>query len=80
MVKHKILDIYIPEDDVSSVKDNLEKLAVQNSYSGHIRLHRDSNLSYAECKIAWGNEEEVFSTEQILDKIREQLNGVLENE
>ncbi|MBQ8785791.1 MAG: hypothetical protein IJZ59_07115 [Alphaproteobacteria bacterium] len=80
LVKHKILDIYLPEDDVSSVKDNLEKLAVQNSYSGHIRLHRDSNLSYAECKIAWGNEEEVFSTEQILDKIREQLNGVLENE
>ena len=78
--KQKVLDIYIPENAVSSVKDNLEKLAVQNSYSGHIRLHKDSNLSSAECKIIWGNEEEVFSTEQILDKIREQLSGVLENE
>lgn len=78
--KQKVLDIYIPENAVSSVRDNLEKLAVQNSYSGHIRLHKDSNLSSAECKIIWGNEEEVFSTEQILDKIREQLSGVLENE
>ena len=58
----------------------MKELAVQNSYSGHIRLHKDSNLSSAECKIIWGNEEEVFSTEQILDKIREQLSGVLENE
>ena len=28
--KQKVLDIYIPENAVSSVKDNLEKLAVQN--------------------------------------------------
>ncbi|MBP3546371.1 MAG: hypothetical protein J6K16_04480 [Alphaproteobacteria bacterium] len=80
LAKQKRLDIYLPENAISSVKDNLENLAIQNSFSGHVHLHKDSSLSFAECKIIWGNDEEVFSTEQILDRIREQLNGVLENE
>nr|QIM10625.1 hypothetical protein PlAlph_5170 [uncultured Alphaproteobacteria bacterium] len=74
---HKNLDISLHPDNVEHIRALLERLAAKNAYEGRINLRSDGRLSRSECRIAWEGGEEEFSTTQILDKIREQLNGVI---
>lgn len=78
--EHKKIEISLHPDNVESVRALLEKLALQNGYEGRINLRRDDAVSRSGCRVAWEGGEERFSTEQILDKIREQLNGVIGDE
>ncbi len=74
------LDFYFNPDNLPSIRQQLENLAVQNGYEGRICLHKDENMQQSECRIVWNGGEELFSTEQILEKIRKQLDGVMEND
>lgn len=77
--KHKKLEIYLHSDNIESVRAFLETAARKNGYEGRINLRRDDELPRSGCRIFWEGNEEEFSTTQILDKIREQLNGVIGN-
>ena len=74
------LDFYFNPDNLPSIRQKLENLAIQNGYEGRICLHKDENMRQGECRIVWNDGEELFSTEQILEKIRKQLDGVMEND
>lgn len=78
--EHKKLEISLHPDNIGTVRPLLESLALKNGYEGRINLRPDSNISRSGCRIVWEGGEEKFSTEQILDKIREQLNGVIGDE
>lgn len=78
--EYKKIAIYLHPDNVEPVRALLEEMAVRNGYEGRIKLYRDDKVSLSGCRVVWEDGEERFSTEQILDKIREQLNGVIGND
>lgn len=76
---YKMLDFYFHPDNLQNICQQLENLAVQYGFEGRIRLHPDPNMQLDGCRINWGDDEENYSTAQILDKIREQLDGVMKD-
>ena len=76
----KKLVLYVHSDNISPIKAWVEKMSQQHGYDNKISVHNDNNLSHSDCRVEWDSGEETFSTQQILEKIRSQLEGVLGND
>ena len=71
------LKIYVNADNV----DAIEELMKNSKYgAGRVIVCEDNALSKGDCRIAWSDGEELFSTAEILDKIRDRLKGVISDD
>ena len=74
------LHLYVNSENLSAVDEIIKKLSATDKFAGRIRIFEDNSLSKSDCRIIWDRGEELFSTSEILDKIRGRLQGVMKDD
>ena len=79
LISKQNLNFYVHPDNLEMLCRLLKNLCPDDKKS-RFEVHGDFDMQHSECRIVWNGGEEIYSTSQILDKIREQLKGITDND